>query len=47
MLQTLGNNVDFGLTKLLLSDIAKLRKMPDLAKAIKSYDPQPDPISCT
>jgi len=28
---------------MILSDIAKLRKMPDLAKRIEMYQPQPDP----
>lgn len=45
MLQTLGNSVDFGITKLILADIAKLRKMPTLAKQIERYEPQPDPIA--
>lgn len=45
MLQTLGNSVDFGITRLILADIAKLRKMPTLAKQIERYEPQPDPIA--
>jgi hypothetical protein len=45
MLQTLGNSVDFGVTKLILADIAKLRKMPTLAKKIERYEPQPDPLA--
>ena len=44
MLQTTGNTMDLGLTKLLLSDIAKLRKMPTVAKRIEEYQPQPDPL---
>jgi len=44
MLQTMGNNMDFGMSQMILSEIARLRKMPDLAKAIKSYQPQPDPL---
>ena len=44
MLQTMGNNIDPELTKMILSDIAKLRKMPELAKKIESYQPQPDPM---
>lgn len=44
MLQTTGNSVDFGLTKIILSDICKLRKMPELAKRIEEFEPQPDPI---
>lgn len=45
MLQTMGNNMDPALTKMLLSDIAKLRKMPEMAKKIEEYEPQPDPIA--
>ena len=44
MLQTMGNNVDFGITKKLLVEMFRLRKMPDLAKAIEEYEPQPDPM---
>ena len=44
MLQTTGNSMDFGITKLILSDIARLRKMPDLARKIEDYSPEPDPI---
>lgn len=45
MLQTMGNNLDFGITQMILADIAKLRKMPTLAKKIENYKPQPDPIA--
>ena len=45
MLQTMGNNMDPGMTKLILSDIARLRKMPDLAKRIENFEPQPDPMA--
>lgn len=44
MLQTMGNNVDFNITKKILGKIFRLRKMPDLAKDIESYEPQPDPM---
>lgn len=44
MLQTMGNNMDPGISRMILSDIAKLRKMPDLAKKIEAYQPQPDPL---
>lgn len=44
MLQTMGNNMDPKLSKMILSDIAKLRKMPDMAKKIEDYEPQPDPL---
>jgi hypothetical protein len=44
MLQTMGNNMDQGMSQMILADIARLRKMPDLAKKIESYQPQPDPL---
>lgn len=44
MLQTMGNSLDFSLVQMILSDIARLRKMPDLAKKIEAFQPQPDPI---
>jgi len=43
MLQTMGNNMDPGLSRMILADIAKLHKMPTLAKGILDYQPQPDP----
>ena len=45
MLQTMGNNMDPEMSKMILSDIARLRKMPDLAKKIEDYQPQPDPMA--
>ena len=45
MLQTMGNNMDFGITKLILVKIAKLKRMPDLAHAIEQFTPQPDPLT--
>ena len=45
MLQTMGNNLDPGMTKILLSEIARLEQMPDLAKELENYQPQPDPIA--
>lgn len=44
MLQTMGNNLDFEVTKIILKKIADLRRMPDVAKAITDYQPQPDPM---
>ena len=32
------------MSKMILADIARLRKMPDLAKKIEQYSPQPDPL---
>lgn len=44
MLQTMGNNMDPMMSQMILADIARLRKMPDLAKQIREYKPQPDPM---
>lgn len=44
MLQTMGNNMDAGMSRMVLADIARLRKMPDLAKRIESFKPEPDPM---
>ncbi len=45
MFQTIGPNGDVGMTKMILADIARLRKMPDLAKRIEAYEPAPDPLA--
>ena len=45
MLQTMGNTMPPEMSQMILSDIAKLRKMPDLAKRIAEYKPQPDPMA--
>jgi hypothetical protein len=45
MLQTMGPNQDPGMTKIIQSELFRLRKMPDLAKRIEEYEPPPpDPI---
>lgn len=44
MLQTTGNSLPFDMTKIILGKIADLRKLPDLAKMIYDYTPQPDPM---
>ena len=44
MLQTLGNSIPFELTQLILSEIVKLGRMPELEKALREYKPQPDPV---
>jgi len=44
MLQTLGNTLDPEITKILLSDIARLQRMPEIEKKIQEYEPQPDPM---
>ena len=45
MLQTMGNTMPPEMSFMILADIAKLRKMPDLAKRITEYEPQPDPMA--
>jgi len=45
MLQTMGNSMDPNMSRMILADIASLRKMPELAKQIKEYQPQPDPLA--
>jgi hypothetical protein len=44
MLQTIGNTMDFSLTKMILGEIARLQSSPELSQAILSYEPTPDPI---
>ena len=44
MLQTTGGVLPLEITKLILSKIANLRKIPDLAKQIEEFQPQPDPV---
>jgi hypothetical protein len=44
MLQTLGNNAPFEFTQMILVDIAELRKMPALAKRLREYKPEPNPM---
>lgn len=44
MLQTIGNTVSQDILMLLLSQIAALKKMPDLAEKLANYKPEPDPI---
>ncbi len=45
MLQTMGPNMDWGMNSIILAEIAELKKMPDLARRIRLYQPQPDPIA--
>lgn len=44
MLQTLGNSMDLGMTILILSEIADLKRMPELAEKIRRFQPPVDPI---
>jgi len=45
MLQTTGNSMPIEVTQMILSDIAKLRKMPELAKRMAEFKPEPDPLA--
>lgn len=45
MLQTMGNIMPQEITQMVLSEIASLRKMPDLAHKILNHEPTPDPIA--
>lgn len=44
MLQTTGQTMGTEFSSIILSDIARLRKMPNLAKKIENFKPQPNPI---
>lgn len=44
MLQTTGQNFGVGMFKMILSEIAELRRMPHLAESIRAYQPEPNPI---
>lgn len=44
MLQTLGPDSPPGERSIILSKICRLRKMPDLAHQLETYQPQPDPM---
>lgn len=44
MLQTIGPDMDPGLRNIIVGKIADLKRMPDLAEQIRSYQPQPDPL---
>lgn len=45
MLQTTGQTMGPAFSQVILADICKLRKMPDLEKAIRNYQPEPDPLA--
>ncbi len=45
MLQTMGPDMDPGLSQVILSEIADLKRMPALAERIRSYEPKPDPLA--
>jgi hypothetical protein len=45
MLQTQGPNMDPALEQIILAEIAELKRMPHLAKQIREYAPEPDPMA--
>jgi hypothetical protein len=45
MLQTIGPNEDPSIRRMLMAEVARLQKMPDLAKKLEEYQPQPDPMA--
>lgn len=44
MLQTTGPNGDPGEVRMIRAEIARLRRMPELAERIENYQPEPDPL---
>ena len=44
LLQTVGPSEDPGIRKILMAQVMKLHKMPDVAKQLMEYQPQPDPM---
>lgn len=42
MLQTMGNSIPFSMTKIIMADLLRLRKRPQLAEMIENYKPEPD-----
>lgn len=44
LVQTIGNTIPFEITKVLLTEISRLNKMPDVAQMIKEFEPTPDPL---
>jgi hypothetical protein len=45
MLQTLGPKGDWNMVKIILMEIARLKRLPHLEKAIREFEPQPDPVA--
>lgn len=45
MLQTTGQSFGLEFTKIILGEIADLRKMPHLAEQIRNFQPAPDPMA--
>ena len=45
LLQTLGNTMPFEMTQMIIAEIAKLSRMPELEKKIKEFTQEPDPAA--
>ena len=45
LLQTLGNTMPFEMTQMIIAEIAKLSRMPDLEKRIRDFKQEPDPAA--
>lgn len=44
MLQTMGPNMDLSMTIMILAEIAELKRMPELAHKIRTFQPPVDPL---
>jgi hypothetical protein len=45
LLQTLGNTMPFEMTQMIIAEIARLSRMPELEKKIKEFKQEPDPAA--
>ena len=45
LLQTLGNTMPFEMTQMIIAEIARLSRMPELEKKIKEFTQEPDPAA--
>ena len=45
LLQTLGNTMPFDMTQMIIAEIARLSRMPELEKKIKEFKQEPDPAA--
>jgi len=45
MMQTMAQSMDPKMRNMLMAEIARLHKMPDLAKNLEEYQPEPDPMT--
>jgi len=44
VMQTIGPDMDPGLRGVIMAEIFELKRMPELAQQVRSYQPQPDPM---